>query len=197
MKTAVIVGIIVLFVQSTAVADTWNLPQDLTSENATVTFEVDSTWHMIHGVAKEISGKLWLADAKDFRSIRGSVVLPVAAFDTESTGRDRKLREVMHSDTAPTVTFSFSNSIPSLCDPKELANSLTCTFDVHGDLTINSISKHVILHSQITQDESSYKISGTTVIRWLDYKVEDPSILIAKLHDEVRIDITVVLAPKR
>ena len=122
--------------------------------------------------------------------------MPVAAFDTDNESRDEKLKTVMHTERIPNVIFEFLRSTPTLCDPKTLVNSQSCTFEVSGDLTINGVTRKVIVPSEVTSIHSSYKISGTTSIRWTDFDVGDPSILIAKLYDDVKINFSVKLDPK-
>lgn len=174
-------------------AEPWNLPQELNNQNAEVTFEVDSTWHLVHGVARTVVGRLWLADAKDYHSIRGHIRLPVAAFDTDSENRDEKLRKVMHSSAAPEVIVELVESLPALCDPQMLSEGQPCHVEIPANLTINAITKRVTLTSEVSRQAGSYRISGATTIRWADYRVDDPSIFIAKLHDEVKIQFSVTL----
>ncbi len=181
-----------LFVSGVS-ATPWNLPKPLTTQNTEVTFEVDSTWHLVHGIAKQVEGKLWLEDPKDFRSVRGEVKLPVAEFDTDNSSRDSKLRKVMHADTSPLVTFQITGSVPMLCDPTKLPESAACSFEVPGELAINNVKKDVMVTASLTHLQEAYRISGVTTIKWADFMIDDPSILIAKLHDEVKISFVVIL----
>lgn len=185
-----------LLLQSIAVAQSWNIPQQLNNENTSVNFEVDSTWHLIKGVAKKIEGKLWLEVPDDFHSIRGEITFPVAAFDTDNENRNQKLKKVMHAEDFPNVTFELLNSIPTLCDPATLTNLQNCDFEIEGELSINNVKRNILLKSQITSFNSTYKISGSTSIKWADFNVDDPSILIAKLYDDVKIEFLVTLNSK-
>ena len=47
----------------------WNLPVELTDKNTTVKFEVDSTWHMVHGTTAHISGNAKLLKPEDPSSV--------------------------------------------------------------------------------------------------------------------------------
>jgi len=195
MKLRAFVFGLFFLLQNSAAAETWNLPQHLNSSTTQITFEVDSTWHLIRGVVKQIEGNLWIEDPKDFHTVRGKIVLPISAFDTNNESRDEELRTVMHAETSPDVAFELLNSVPLLCDPETLKESQKCPFEISGDLTINNVTRNISLKSEITSIGSSYKISGTTTIRWADYNVEDPSILIAKLYDDVKINFSVLLDP--
>jgi len=91
---------------STAFAGTrWNLPQQLSDTNTTVTFEVDSTWHLVEGKTAGIHGRVWLENQADTNSINIEVSLPVARFDTDRESRDEKLRTVMYAQRYPEVSF--------------------------------------------------------------------------------------------
>jgi polyisoprenoid-binding protein YceI len=182
-----------LLVTTSAVAESWNLPEELSTENTRVTFEVDSTWHLVHGVVKEVAGRLWLANPEDFHSIRGIVKLPVAGFDTDDESRDERLREVMHSDLAPSVIFEMDEDIPKLCDPGSLTESSSCELAVPGRLTINNVSRAVELRVVLKRSGSSIDASGGTKIKWSDFGVDDPSIFVARLHEEVNISFQVLL----
>lgn len=178
-------------------ADYWNLPQDVTPANASIKFEVDSTWHLIEGKAKNFSGKFWLADQKDPQSVKGNIRLPVSGLDTDSESRDEEMRTVMNEALHPYVEFTFLELEAPGCDPLTLSEASPCRARSSGDLKINGVTKRVTLETSIARRDLSYQVSGTTVIRWADFKVEDPSILIAKLHDEVKIQITVSLAHEK
>ena len=178
-----------------AFAEPWNLPQLLTAANTKVTFEVDSTWHLVKGEAKHIDGRVWLEDPKDFKSIRAKVRLPVSAFDTGKEGRDEKMRRVMHTDAAPDVIFSFEQSI-DICDPKLVSAAAPCRVELPGELIINNVIKNVVVHAEIEKLADAFRITGTTLFKWSDFGVEDPSILIAKLDEDVKVDFVVSLNPK-
>ncbi len=171
----------------------WNLPQTLSDSNVTVSFEVDSTWHMVRGSTKEIAGKAWLSEPTDYRTIRAEVALPVSQFNTDSSRRDTRLREVMHAAVAPEVRFSLT-AAPSLCDPSTLEIAASCLAKLEGTLTINSTTREIALPVEITKNEAAFMIEGLTQFKWADFGVEDPSIIVAKLNPTVTVKVAVTLA---
>jgi hypothetical protein len=93
--TQICSAFILLLSCQVAAADSWNLPQELNDQNTQVTFAVDSTWHMVHGVTSGLAGKVWLADPKNQASLKAEIRIPVARFNTDNASRDERLREVM------------------------------------------------------------------------------------------------------
>jgi hypothetical protein len=52
---------------------------------------------------------------------------------------------------------------------------------------MRDVSKEVALPVSITKEADRYVISGAIPVRWAEYNIEDPSILIAKLDPVVTI----------
>ena len=178
-------------------AEFWNLPQQLSSTNSSITFEVDSTWHLVKGKAKELSGRLWLDDTNDFQSVRGEIRLPISQFDTDSESRDERMREVMNVKEHPEVLFAIRDFKALQCDPKTLIERTPCESALIGDLTINNTTRKVVLKTFVEKIDTTYSVVATTLINWADFNVEDPSILIAKLYNDVNINIRISLAAKK
>jgi len=178
-----------------ATAEFWNLPQQLSPGNSSITFEVDSTWHLIKGTSKNFSGKLWLNDPKDFQSVRGNIILPISEFDTENESRNERMREVTHASEYPNVEFSITNFNAPQCNPTTLTENSPCNSTLEGDLTINNVTKKVIAKTSLEKNDQTYKVTGVTSIKWADFNVEDPSILVAKLYEDVNIQIKITLPP--
>lgn len=191
MRIQLLLIIIFLF-QSIVFAETWNLPSDINDTNTKVNFEVDSTWHFIEGDTKKVSGKIWLEDPRDYSSVRASINLPVAEFNTDGESRDERMREVMHAESYPEVSYSISK-LNGLCDPKGLKEGLSCDFITEGSLMISGVTKPVSFPSKVTREQNAYTISGSTTIQWADFNIEDPSILVAKLDPDAKIKFSITI----
>ena len=196
MKLITPLTFLFLFAQS-AVGEIWNLPQQLSGSNLKVRFEVDSTWHLVKGEVKNVDGKLWLEDPSNFQSIKGSFRAPISSFDTNSESRDEKMRKVMHEQQHPFVDFVIVSFDGVKCDPKTLSNETPCEAAIEGDLTINAITKNVLLKTFVTKKNDAYEVSATTTIKWNEFEIEDPSILVAKLYEDVNIQIDLLLSSKK
>ncbi|MCB0358602.1 MAG: YceI family protein [Bdellovibrionales bacterium] len=190
-------GLLTLLHANVALAATWPLPQELNDTNTSVRFNVDSTWHLVEGSTSHIRGKIWLADPSDSRSIRADVHIPIAFFDTDSSSRDERMREVMHADRFPEVRFLLSDAA-EICDPSSLeenaaSSETVCQGTLHGTVEISGVRRPLALHTTVARSESGYVVNGTTSLRWDQFSVEDPSILIARLDKLVNIEVSVSL----
>ena len=189
---SVVLSVITSF-SSPAWATPWNLPVSLQSENTTVKFEVKTTWHTVHGIVRNISGKAWLKNVNDPKSINVEIAIPVLAMDTDNTSRDEEMKNAMNSDQFPAVHLSIQD-IPEICDPESVTLEKPCFFSAKVNLTIRDVSREVLLRSSVHLNASrEYEVSGTTSFKWSDFGVRDPSIFIAKVHEEVMVQFSVKL----
>ncbi len=170
----------------------WQMPQHLSNSNTTVTFEVDSTWHLIKGTTSRIDGRVWLADTKDPLSVRALVKFPVDAFATGGESRDERMREVMDSEHVPLVTLSIDSFEPR-CALERFQSRVSCPVTLAARLSIRGVEKPLTLTGNMVRAATDVVLSGETRFSWADFGVEDPSILVAKLDPEVLVSYTVRL----
>jgi polyisoprenoid-binding protein YceI len=171
---------------ATAHADTWHLPVELNDSNTTISFVVDSTFHTVHGATKNISGSVRLLEPRDPLSVRVELSLPVALFNTDWQSRDEKLRKVMASEIFPKVSF-VAERLTGDCRPEKITADAWCRAEMQGVLTIRDSTKKLLLAAEISRSAETYVVRGEVPIRWEEFNVEDPSILIAKLDPVVTI----------
>lgn len=167
-------------------ADTWKLPSPLDDSNTKVSFMVDSTWQTVNGTTKNLNGSVVLRDKNDPLSIVVDLKIQVKTFDTDWDSRDEKLQECMASDVYPVASF-ISTRLSDSCKPALLDIAGRCSGTLTGTLTMRDVSKEVALPVSITKEADRYVISGAIPVRWAEYNIEDPSILIAKLDPVVTI----------
>lgn len=179
-----------------AAAEPWNLPADLTPTNTSVEFEVDSTWHLVRGTVREIEGTVRVEGPEEGKVVQGRVVMPIRSFDTTNSSRDKKLRKVMHAETVPSVVFTFEQSLAELCRDFKADAGASCRFELAGELGISGVVRPVVLQVELSHRDGGYSFEGETTIRWRDFGVEDPSILIARVAEEVKIHVTIKSAEK-
>ena len=168
----------------------WNLPQQLGINNSEALFEVDTTWHLVEGKAKDISGNVWLADPADFKSIQAKITIPVKSLDTDNSSRDENMRDVMAESQFPLIEFKL-NRVKDICSPENLDQSGNCNMTLEGLLNIRGVEKNISIPANISKTTKGYQIKATTEIDWSEFGVEDPSILIAKVQKTVKISILV------
>lgn len=177
-------------------ADTWNLPSSLNDSNTKVSFAVDSTWHMVNGTTSNLNGSVALKDKNDPLSIVVDLKIQVKTFDTDWDSRDEKLQECMASDTYPIASF-VSTRLSDSCKPTVIDIAGKCSGTLTGTITMRDVSKEVALPVSITKERDSYLISGVLPVKWAEYNIEDPSILIAKLDPIVTISYETRVPLKR
>lgn len=171
----------------------WNLPVTLTDQNAEVRFEVDSTWHLVKGTTKGVSGDVALAKEGEPSSVEVHLKVPVKSFDTDNSMRDDRMREVMAATQYPEVVFHGSGLLNG-CTPGRVLKEGTCSDMLHGSLTLLQTTQEVDLPVSISIDDNKrFVVKGSLPIRWASFGVEDPSIFIAKLNPVATVFFTVHL----
>jgi polyisoprenoid-binding protein YceI len=187
--------LLILFTATCCFALPWNTPQKLSTENSKLEFEVDSTWHKVHGIVKNISGKVWLTETTDPLSVRANLTLPVNSFDTDNQSRDKKMRSVMNEKEFPYVNFDLT-SVEGLCLPETLKVDETCHGFAIGDITINNVTMPIRFPISVTSQHGNYLVNGNATIDWPDFDIKDPSIIIAKVYPRVNINFVINLKPE-
>jgi polyisoprenoid-binding protein YceI len=178
-------------------AKQWYLPQTLSDSNTKVSFEVDSTWHLVEGTTSHITGEASLLDPENPQSVIVELTLPVAHFDTDNSLRDSKMRRVMSAEQYPLVTFKSSQLLEG-CSPEVVQQKKTCETTLEGALTILAVTQEISLPVSISYEkDKSYRITGMILLTWGEFGVEDPSILIASVDPTVEVSFTVHLSPRK
>lgn len=167
----------------------WKTPMNLDDSNTAVSFEVDSTWHLVEGKTSGVQGG-FVIDAED--RLEGEVSVPVEKFDTDRSSRDERLREVMDEPDFKTVTFRVQSATP-LCKPDAVSVNGNCDGHINGALTIRDVTKEVDVPYSIKLEGDKYKAVGSFPIQWSEFGVEDPSILIAKVDPTAVISFSISL----
>lgn len=170
----------------------WVLPQPISDTNTEVSFEVDSTWHLIHGKTSGVKGQVWLETPKDPLSVRATISFPVNLFNTDGEMRDERLREVMDSQHSPNVMLQVKSFIPE-CEPATVNTEGKCPVRIDSNLKIRGIELQMPLRAELSREGNLFRLRGIAKFSWLDFGVEDPSILVAKLDPEVVVSFSVVI----
>lgn len=175
----------------------WRLPLALDDSNTHVTFTLDSTWHEVQGTTKDVRGKAWLANGLDPTSVLAEVEFPVASFDTDNTSRDERMREVLESNSFPSVKLQIHKvlgleEVVAGSVSLDAQHPLPVVLEV--SLSIKDVTQKFQIKAEISAEANRYSLKGETKIRWDSFGVEDPSILVARLHKEMLIHFHVSLS---
>lgn len=178
-------------------ASPWALPMTLTEKNTSISFELDSTWHLVEGTVESLSGELLPKEGDTSGAPTGWVEFPVEALNTGNGMRDSKMRRVMHATQHPKVRLQLEHVNLCGADEKEilarLADTSACRGSASGLLTISGVSKPTTFLISLNQEQNHFTVEGSFSLQWADFDIEDPSILIAHIADTVKIKFQVIL----
>lgn len=166
----------------------------LSPNNAQVTFDVDSTWHTVHGTVGAVQGTLSTTSPANLATLHGDIHLGVKSFNTENARRDSRMLEVLAAEAFPEVVYHLEK-IEGKCAIETLQVGQSCDDTALGELTIRDHTLAVPLALHIDKAEDGLTVTGESQLQWGDYGVEDPSILVAKLDKTVAVHLTVNLPP--
>jgi polyisoprenoid-binding protein YceI len=182
-----VLGLLLLVVAAAPVCAQPMLPHTLTPENFQLRFEVDSTWHMVHGKVAQREGRAYLRKENDFSSLSVEARFAVASFDTDNSSRDERLREVMKAGSHPQVEVKLE-ARGDPCSLQTFAVGAACSQEFFGTLSIAGISKQVVIPVRFSRTEpGQLSAEGSLAFAWAEYGVEDPSIFIARLNPTVSV----------
>ena len=169
----------------------WNLPINISKENTEISFIIESTWHDVIGKLNNLTGKVYLKELNNFRSVAGEVAFNVVDMDTENSSRDEKMRKVMDVSQFPSVIFKLDD-VKDLNEPSAISND-SQNITINGSMTIKGVTKKLSILSSIKKINSNFLIESSFIINWKEFGVEDPSILIAKVYPDVKINVKLKL----
>ena len=179
--------------QATPSIASWNLPQKLNDQNTKVWFEVDSTWHMVHGTTSGVDGLAQLTEEGNPSLLDVNLELPVTSFNTDWEARDERMREVMQAEQFPKVLLHASR-LKRDCTPAKTLRDLKCTDILEGELRLLKTSKKVEIPVSIKVEQNrNFVIEGKFPFKWAEYGIEDPSIFVARLNPTVTVFFKVTL----
>lgn len=162
--------------------------QHLSDSNTKISFEVDSTWHLVKGRTSGIVGELWSgrSERRELLPIKAKLEIPVAQFDTDGESRDKRMREVMDSEHSPKVILHVDSIMPK-CSAEVFYGGESCEILIATRLIIRGREKPMNFRGDLLKIDGRAALTGEVSFSWADFGVEDPSILIAKLDPLVKI----------
>lgn len=154
---------------------------NIDGKHSSITFELDSTWHIVYGVAQEYSGKIIFDDPISPTQVTGKIEIKAGSLTTELTMRDNTLHDFsLEAKKYPLITYTIT---------RYSANELM------GELTIKDVTKPVSLKLTSEKKGSYIEHTGIAIIDWSDYNVGDPSFFLATVDKKVTIKVIVRLSP--
>ena len=167
---------------------------ELNAKNTKLQFEIDSTWHTVHGVAKKLFGTIYQQSSPNQTNLSGTVIISTKDLDTDNSLRDEKMRECLESERYPEIIFEVTGTsklCPLTYGKENKGRSSSCTLS--GVVSIKNVKKKIELLVTSNTDGDLSIIKAQTSLSWRDFGVTDPSILVAKVDENVKISIEIIL----
>lgn len=157
--------------------------------------------HDTLGYVKKIQGKASAAITPDGRLTAAAVQFTFAAdtMDSKDQARDERMKKkFMEISLYPDVTYrstaagaGLENAVPIARATKEHP----LAFDLEGSLTIHGTTRAITIPVTVYPDNNLLITEGTTILKLKDFNIKNPSFLIFRTEDNVKIDFHFELQP--
>lgn len=159
-----------------------------TGADSTVSFHNAASLHEFSGKAKTFSGTI------DTTALTGQLTITTSAMTTFLGPRDDKMRSYcLETSRFPAITFTVSSITGSVDGIK--AGSGTGSVTLVGKLTIRDVTRDVQIPATYTWEGGSLRLKGNYAMKWTDYNVPDPSILISTLYPDMSVNFDILAKP--
>lgn len=163
-----------------------------------IVLSTDSTassigYHMVHklhkfdALSKKVEGKVKILPSG---AAQIAVRAPVESFDSGNSNRDAHMKEVTEAARFPHVEFK------GLCDSCTLPATFPSTVDktIKAELSFHGVKKSLDVPVKLTYESASRVRATAHLSLSLDeFKIERPSLLFAKVDDELKLDVDILL----
>jgi polyisoprenoid-binding protein YceI len=158
-----------------------------------ILFDMKASMHDVQGQATQFTAKI---DVGEGGINTGTVSIPASQLTTFLDVRDKRMYEdVLQVIRFPTITYtilSMSGSTEGLNSGKG-KGKITMT----GILTVASVEREVTIPAAyMWTEDGSLKMAGKVQIKWPDFGLPDPSIMISKLYPLVNIKFSIASKPQ-
>ena len=149
--------------------------------------EMVASLHDVPVVANSFTTELIIEE-----NITGKLVVQANSLKTGIGMRDSKMYEYcLETDKYPTVTFEMRGVTGNAEGLKSKAG--TGKIKLHGKLTVRSTTRDIAVPTTYTWKDDQLHLKGAADLKWTDYGVPDPSILISTLYPEIKLSFDIAL----
>ncbi len=150
-------------------------------------------YHMVHklhkfdALSKKVEGKVKILPTG---AAQIAIRAPVESFDSSNSNRDAHMKEVTEAARYPHVEFK------GLCDSCALPATFPATVDktIKAEISFHGVKKNLDVPVKLTYESASRVRAVAHLALSLDeFKIERPSLLFAKVDDELKLDVDIVL----
>ena len=169
----------------------WKVPETLNDSNTKIYFDVDSTWHIVHGKLSGITGTIAPLDPATPLSVTAELHFPIQGISTGFSLRDDSLHEHFESETYPEATLTILGS-NGTCTVTSLEGQV-CKVTLDSELTIHGTTKKLELPATIVPAFGGALLSGSVEFDWQTFGIKDPSMSISTVKPMVSVYYSVRL----
>jgi len=105
---------------------------------------------------------------------------------------DESMLEVMDSEHHLHVTVAVDSFTPR-CNLKSFVRDGHCAVEVLSRLTIRGNERAITLPGTLSRRGGVIELAGKVEFSWQDFRIEDRSILMAKLRPEMSVTYTIMV----
>ena len=150
-------------------------------------FDMEASLHAVPGTAKSFTTEINLAE-----SITGKIVVQAKGMTTGIRVRDTRMYEYcLDADKYPTIEFEVRGATGDT--EGMLSEGGSGTVNLHGSLKVRSTQREVVIPITYTWTEEGLHLAGNKELKWTDFGVPDPSIVISTLYPKVAVSFDMSL----
>jgi polyisoprenoid-binding protein YceI len=155
--------------------------------SGTLNFDMEASLHKVPGVAKSFTTELQIDE-----KVTGKVVVQAKSMTTGIGVRDSRMYSYcLDADKFPTIEFQ----VRGMTGDTEGLRSEGGSGEVklHGSLKVRSTTREVVIPATYTWTEEGLYLEGSKELKWTDFGVPDPSIVISTLDPKMAISFAMTL----
>ncbi len=154
------------------------------AEKSKITFELPTTFHLVHGKVGSWSGSAE-ADPKSPGTLHSRIAFRADSLETGNARRDAVMREqVLEASRFPEIVFEGKGYKGNL---SKFEPGATITSELTGDVVIHGVSKPLQASVQCAVFDDHILIAGAVPIHWKQYGLRNMSTIFNRIQDPLTV----------
>lgn len=185
LKTLVLTSSIIVL--SSTYANAKDFYYKFNNKDGKINFELTTNVHPLKANVEKFKGFINVKskDQKNIDAVDGLLEIDTSSITTHISLCDSRMKsETLSTSKFPKITFKVLNA-EIISNKLDIDN--TVNLKLIGNLTIREVTKKVDIPVKVTvsSDKTSAIVEGKYKVNFPDYKVPDPSVLVAKVYPNV------------
>ena len=157
--------------------------------------------HDTLGHVKKMQGKASAAITPDGRMTAAAVQFTFAAdtMESDEKARDERMKKkFLEISIYPDITYRSTSAGTGLQNAGPVAKATKehpLAFNLEGSLTIHGTTRAITIPVTVYPENNLLITEGTTILQLKDYNIENPSFLVLRTEDYVKINFHIELQP--